>query len=189
MKRALTALSLCCLAVLFTTPAMAEGNINFAIGQRSFDSNDYGPVDEQTFFGATADFKKDWPVDLAAGLYFSSKSDEVAGIEVSASVIEATFGVMKTWEVNSIMHPFVGGGVGIVKAEAEIDDGFFGVQADDTAPAFYAEGGIYWTLNRTFNLGVSGRYMNAMGIEFEGEEFDTKYLQIGVLAGFAWGQK
>jgi len=189
MKRALTALSLCCLAVLFSTPAMAEGNINFAIGQRSLDENDYQPVDEQTFFGLTADFKKDWPVDLAGGLYFSSKSDEIAGTEVSASVIEATFGVMKTWGDNSNMHPFLGGGLGIVQAKAEINDGFFSIEEDDTAPAAYAEGGIYWTLNRTFNLGVSGRFMTAPGIEFAGQDFDTTYFQLGLLAGWAWGTK
>jgi opacity protein-like surface antigen len=184
-------LSLGLAALLISTPAMADGNINLALGQRSLDEGDYAPVDEQPFFGVTADFKKDWPVDLAGGLYFSSKSDSIGDVEVSASLIEATFGVMKTWNLGSNMHPFLGGGAGLVRAKAEIEDEFFGssVSEDDIAPAFYTEGGVYWTLNNSFNLGLTGRFMTAPGMELAGDSFDTTYFQVGVLAGWAWSSR
>src|SRR5262245_11545130 len=189
IKRGLVALSLCLAVVAISTPAHAEGNVNLSLGQRSLDENDYDPVDQQMFFGGTVDFSVDWPVDLAGGLYFSRKQDSIGGTDVTASVAEMTFGVLKTWDVATNMHPFVGGGLGIVRASAEIDDGFFNVKEDDTAPALYTEGGVYWRLTNAFNLGVSGRFTTAPGIEFAGEEFDTTYFQLGLLAGWAFGQK
>ena len=188
MKRGLQAFSLCLAIAAIATPALAEGNVNLSLGQRSLDENDYQPVDEQTYFGGTMDFNVDWPVNLAGGLYFSRKSDSIGDTDVTASVAEVTFGVMKTWDVASNMHPFVGGGLGVVRASAEIEDEFFSQKEDDMSPSFYTEGGVYWRLNNSFNLGLNARFTSAPGIEFAGTEFDTSYFQIGLLAGWAWGQ-
>ncbi len=189
MKRALTVFSLCLAVALISTPALAaEGNVNFSLGQRSLDSNDFEPVDQQTFLGVNVDWDMDWPVNLAGGLYFSSEEDSIGTTDVTASIIEATFGVMKTWKTNGIMHPFIGGGLGFVQVEAEIDDPLVGgFKEDDTAPALYTEGGVYWRLGSAFNLGVSGRFMTAPGIEIAGEKFDTTYFQVGLMAGFGFG--
>lgn len=189
IKRGLQAFLLGLVVVMISTPALAEGNVNLSLGQRSLDENDFDPVDQQMFVGGTVDFNVDWPVNLAGGLYFSQKSDSIGGTDVSASVAEVTFGVLKTWSVGTNTHPFFGGGLGIVRASAEIDDGFFDAKEDDTSPALYTEGGVYWRLTNAFNLGVSGRFMTAPGIEFAGEDFDTTYFQLGLLAGWAWGQK
>ena len=189
MKKALNVLSLCLAVALISTPALAGGNLNFSLGQRSLDSNDFEPVDDQTYFGATIDWNSmEWPVNLAGGLYFSSEQESVGSTDITASVIEATFGVMKTWGETKVMHPFLGGGLGFVQVEAEIDDPLGNAKEDDTAPAFYTEGGVYWSLSHAFNLGVSGRFMTAPGIEIEGENFDTTYFQVGILAGWAFSR-
>ncbi len=190
MKRVLQLLSLCVAVALISTPALASGNINLALGQRALDDSDFGPVDEQFFFGASVDWDMEWPVNLAGGLYFSSEDDSIGTTDISASVTEITFGVMKNWESHGRMHPFVGGGLGIVQVSAEIDDPTAGsLSEDDTAPALYTEGGVYWRIGHAFNLGVHGRYMMAPGIEIAGSDFDTNYFQVGLLAGWSWGTK
>ena len=189
MKKALSALSLCLAVALISTPALADGNLNFSLGQRSLDDNDFAPVDDQTYFGATLDWDMSWPVNLAGSLYYSKDEDSIGSTDLSARVIEATFGIQKTWGETSNMHPFLGGGLGIVNVEAEIDDPLFGsASEDDTAPALYTEGGIYWTLSHSFNLGVSGRFMTAPGVEIAGEDFNTSYFQVGILAGWAFSK-
>jgi len=189
MKKALNVLSLCLAVALISTPALAGGNLNFSLGQRSLDSNDYEPVDDQTYIGATIDWDNmEWPVNLAGGLYFSSEEESIGSTDVTASIIEATFGVMKTWGEGKTMHPFLGGGLGVVRVEAEIDDPLISAKEDDTGAAFYTEGGIYWSLSQAFNLGVSGRFMTAPSIEIAGEDFDTTYFQVGILAGWAFSK-
>ena len=189
MKRALNVLSLFLALALITTPALAgSGNINAALGQRALNESDYDPVDQQPFLGATVDWDVDWPVDLAGGLYFSSKEDSISSTDVTASLVEATFGVMKTWEPAGRIRPFIGGGLGFVRVEAEVD-GPLSMDEDDTGAALYSEGGVYWKLTPAFNLGVHGRFMTAPGIELAGESFDTSYFQVGLLAGWAWSTK
>ena len=188
MKRALNVFSLFLALALITTPVLAGGNVNMALGQRALNESDYDPVDQQPFVGATVDFDVDWPINLAGGLYFSSKDDSISGTDVNASLVEATFGVMKTWEPAGRIRPFVGGGLGIVRVEAEVD-GPFSMDEDDTGAGLYSEGGVYWKLTPAFNLGVHGRFMTAPGIELAGESFDTSYFQVGLLAGWAFSNK
>ena len=192
LRNPLKVLALCLAVVLVTSLVLAAGNINFALGQRSLDNSDYDPVDQQTFFGASVDWDNmEWPVSLAGGLYFSQKSDSISSsVDVTASVTEATFGVIKSWHPHGTMTPYVGGGLGIVHVNAEVDaPGTTGFDASDTAAALYSEGGIYWRMGSAFNLGVHARYMMAPGTELEGEDFDTNYFQIGLLAGWAWGTR
>jgi len=187
-KRVLAA---ACVAVaLCGVPAFAGGNVNFSLGNRSLDDNATAPLDEQTFVGGYMDFQiKDWPVDLSGGLYRSSKSDSDQGIDVEATITEVSFGAIKNWSVLGNMHPFAGGGISVVKVEAEVSDGFFTAKADDTNLSAYAEGGVYWTLANVMNLGVQGRFTRGSGADLDGASFDPDYFQVGVIAGFGWGKK
>src|SRR5262245_63320434 len=99
MFRKLLLVASCTVIALGATPVLAAiGNVNFSLDERSLDQSDYAPVDEQPFFGATADFKmNDWPVDLACGIYRSTKSDSISTFDVRATITELSFGVMKTW--------------------------------------------------------------------------------------------
>jgi opacity protein-like surface antigen len=183
-------LAAACVAVaLCGIPAFADGNVNFSLGDRSLNDNSTAPVDEQMFVGGTMDFRvKDWPVNLAGGLYRSSKSDSIQGIDVEATITEASFGAIKNWSVLHNMHPFAGGGLTMVKVEAEISDNVSSVKADDTNLGAYAEGGVYWTLSEVMNLGVQGRFTHGPSANLGGADFDPDYFQVGVIAGFGWGK-
>ena len=190
MFRKRVLMAACVAVALCGVPAFAGGNVNFSLGNRMLDDGSTAPLDEQTFIGGYMDFQvKDWPIDLSGGLYRSSKSDTNQGIEVEATITELSFGAIKNWSVLSNMHPFAGGGLSVTKVEAEVSDGFFSEEADDTNLAVYAEGGVYWTLAKVMNLGVQGRFTRGSSADFGDASFDSDYFQLGVIAGFGWGNK
>lgn len=189
MSRKLNLLAACLALALAGTPVLADGNVNFTLGSRTLDENDFEPVDTQTFIGAEVDFAiSDWPINLAGGIYRSTKSDSIGSADVEATITEVSFGAMKTWDVMGNMHPFVGGGLSMVQVEAEADAGGVSTSDDDTGTAFYAEGGVYWRLGSAMNLGAHGRFNRGSSHDIGGGDIDSDYFQIGVLAGFAFGR-
>ncbi len=190
MSRKMNLLAACVALLLAGTPALAGGNVNFSLGSRSMNESDLEPVDEQTFIGAYVDFAvSDWPIDLAGGIYRSTESDSAGPFDISVTITELSFGAMKTWQFAGNMHPFAGGGLSIVQAEAEVDTGTVSTDESDTAAAMYAEGGVYWRLGSAMNLGAHARFNRGASHGFDGAEVDSDYFQVGVLAGFAWNTK
>jgi hypothetical protein len=170
---------------LLTAPAFAEGNANFVLGWRGLNEDFWSPVDDQLMDGATADFgKENWPVHLAIGVY--SSAAEKGEWSVVAATFEASFGVLKVWNVAGNTHPFVGGGLSFVFAAAEVESGFGWSEDDDNSGAVYAQGGIFWRLGRRFNIGVDARLLTGSEIELFGEKGDADYFQFGLLLGFGW---
>lgn len=189
MSRKYSLLAACVALALAGTPALANGNVNFSLGNRSLDNSDYEPVDEQTFIGATVDWSvSNWPVNLAAGLYRSTENDSIQGVDIEVTLTEVSFGAMYTWDVMGNMHPFTGAGLTYMQAEAEIG-GPFNISEDDTGMGFYAEGGVYWRLGEMFNLGAQGRFNRGAKHSLGGEDIDSDYFQLGILAGFGFGNK
>lgn len=189
MLKRMLLLAACAAVALGGTPALAGGNVNFTLGNRTLNQDNYGPLDEQPFIGGYAEFPvMAWPVDLSAGVYRSTKDDTVSGFDVSATITEVSFGAMKTWNVMGNMYPFAGGGLSMVKVSAEVDTGSGTASADDTSGAYYAEGGVYWRMGEVFNLGVHGRFNRGSKINLEGANFNSDYFQVGVLAGFGFGK-
>src|SRR5262249_22102207 len=85
--------------LLASAPASAGGNANFIVGGRTLiDNGFWNPLDSQYVYGANVDFgKKEWPVNLEGGLFFSRDNDNLFGADVTAKVREISFGVNKTW--------------------------------------------------------------------------------------------
>lgn len=190
MMRKSLLLAACLVLALGGTPALAAGNVNFSLGNRSFNDNEFEPVDEQTFMGVFADFGMEtWPVDLSAGLYRSTEQDSVSGFDVEATITELSFGAMKTWTFLGNMHPFAGAGLSLVKVEAEADTPLGHVSEDDTGTAVYAEGGVYWRMGSRFNLGTHARFNRGSTHGLDQSDVDSDYFQIGIIAGFGWPAK
>ncbi len=172
--------------VAAATPALADGNANFVLGGRAFDENDWEPVDEHGVFGVTVDFgQDDWPINLAAGFMASGSEEDEGVFDLTATVAELSFGVLKTWKEGSV-RPFVGGGLAAVAAELEIEGPGGDVSADDTSGAIYAQGGVYWRIGSRFNIGGDVRVLFGSDFEEDGVEADADYFQIGLLLGWGW---
>ena len=172
--------------VAAATPALAEGNANFVLGGRWLDEDEWEPVEEQGVFGVTVDFgKASWPVHLAAGFMVSSKDEDEGAVDITGTVSELSFGVLKLWEEGNV-HPYVGGGLAAVSGEVEVEGPGGDASADASSGAIYAQGGVFWRIGRRFNIGGDVRVLFGSDLEDDGFERDADYFQLGLLLGWGW---
>jgi hypothetical protein len=184
--------------LLVATPALAGGgNANFLLGQRSLDTgeDEAEDIEEQPVFGVSVDFNpSDWPISWAIGFYVSTEEEDFdfgGGFSgtATASLAELSFGVLKGWEVGGgNTRPFVGGGLTavMVTLELDVDGSSAGFDEDDTSPALYGEGGVYWRVGSAFNIGVGGRIVLGTDFEIDGDSFEADYIQGGLILGWGW---
>jgi hypothetical protein len=184
--------------VLPFTPAVAgdpDGHVNFFLGQKALDS-DWDPVDQQPEFGAIMSFgKSDWPVFIAVDVMTSAEEkeffdDTFGQATFTGGTYELAFGARKIWKMGST-HPYVGGGIAVIGATAEVDLGFVDVDADDSAIGPWVSGGVFWRLGNRFNLGFDLRYSSAevdldFGSGIVSQDVSAGGLHYGLLVGFGW---
>ena len=160
-----------------------SGNLNFFLGGKTLDENDWSPVEQQGEFGILVDYKKqDWPVSIAIDLLGSSDDSTFAGFKVEGKTSELDFGVRKVWEfAGQPIHPFVGGGLGLIGAEYQVGP----LSDSDTSLGVWLNGGVYWTIGEHFNLGLEARYSQAEVTMFNvnGEAGGSHG---GLLLGYHW---
>ena len=177
--------------------ALAGGNANFTIGERSL-GDEWGPLDGQLMLGATVDWgPDDWPVHFAWGLNASADSEEeyYGNGEISAAIAELSFGALWLPIRNKAVRPYLGAGIASTSVVYELDYYWgYSRDVDDQDFSYYANAGVYWRLGPRFNLGIDLRY--GWGSEFD-LSFETKfeeqyrvegdYLAFSLLLGFGWG--
>ena len=162
------------------------GNVNFFLGQKTLEENDWAPADEQAEFGVLVDFKQShWPVSIAIDLLGSIDKVTVSGVDIEGSTSEFDIGVRKIWEVaNSSIRPYIGGGLAFINAEIKAT-GFNTVSQDDNGTGIWLNGGVYWTLGQHFNLGLDLRYSQADVTVF-GVDVDAGGTHAGIILGYHW---
>ena len=164
----------------------STGNVNFFLGQKTLDKNDWEPFEEQGEFGVLVDFKQEsWPVSIAIDLLASLDEHTISGIETDASTSEFDIGVRKIWEVaGSSIRPFVGGGLAFINAEIEATN-VVSVSVDDSGTGIWLNGGVYWTLGQHFNLGLQARYSKAE-VTLAGIDGEAGGTHAGIMLGYHW---
>ncbi len=187
------------LALAVVPPAVlagSNGHVNFFLGQKSLDKDDWEPVEDQPEFGAVMSFgQDDWPIHIAVDVLGSaddaSMFDPLLGdVDLTAATFEVCVGVRKIWVKNSL-HPYVGGGLALVGAAAELDSDFGDEDADDSGVGAWVGGGVFWRLGKRFNIGGDLRWSNAeVDLDF-GDGLVTPDLKAGgvhagLLLGFGW---
>lgn len=162
------------------------GNVNLTLGGKYLDSNDWDPVENQTELGISFDFReRGWPVNLLVQYLGSYAEDTVHGVDVEGQTSEFRLGVRKIFEPDAVVRPFISAGVASVWAKSTGEAGGFSVSDDDSALGVFLDGGIYFTLSRSFNLGVEVGYSTAQ-VDFMGEESEAGGTHAGLLAGYHW---
>lgn len=168
-----------------------SNNINFLIGQKTLDSDDWGDFDEQAAFGIFCDFKgQDWPVSIAIELIGSAKEDD----NLTGSTGEFSVGVKKIWEsTGTPIKPFVGIGLSSVAAKFEYEDDYYDetYSSDGTGLGYFMEGGVYFTIGENLNLGALVRYSYANITIDDIEEVDDFDINgggtlAGIFIGYHW---
>lgn len=175
--------------MLFVVNAHAggyTGNVNFFLGQKSLDSDDWSPLDEQGEFGVLVDFRQShWPVSVAIDILVSADEATELGIRFEGITSEINGGIRKIWEVSgSSFRPYIGGGLAIISAELE-GTSFTTVSDDDSSLGIWLNGGVYWTLGRSFNLGLDLRYSRAE-VNIFGVDVEAGGAHAGLILGYHW---
>ena len=177
------------IVILWMQPCAATdwtGNVNFTLGAKALDKDDWDPVEEHGEFGIHVDFRRhEWPVNLAMALVVSAGEDDIEGFSFEAITSEWRFGVKKIWEPTQVMRPFIGGGVALIGSELEADYYGVSVSDDDIGFGVWISGGLYWTLNECFNLGLELGYSTAEVTLFD-VDVDAGGGHAGLILGYHW---
>lgn len=194
MKVAVLGLALAFLS-LFPVVSQAQnwtGNLNFFIGAKVLDEDDWSPIEEQTEFGILLDFKKDhWPVSIAIDVLHSWDDAFVhdpftgSSFKFEGNTTEINLGLRKIWDHFPIIRPYIGGGLAIINAEAKGSVLGIRVSDDDTSSGIWLNGGIYWTLANVFNVGLDFRYSKAEVTVFD-VDVEAGGGHAGLILGYHW---
>jgi opacity protein-like surface antigen len=166
------------------------GNVNAFLGRKTLDKSDWEPVEKQGEFGLEVDFRqKDWPISIAIDILGASGKGDV--VDPSFGTIdtfksrtsEFNIGVRKIWEVPAPVRPFIGGGLSLMRAEAEVSIPGVGSNTEsDTGAGIWIGGGVYFTLGDHFNLGLELKYSTA-DVTIAGVDTNAGGTHFGLLAG------
>lgn len=201
LNRMILLVALGCGLLTMASPSLAgPGHINFMIGQKQFDSDEWDPIDKQTSFGVEGAFGPGhWPVQIAA--YVSRASDEKAAtyggtqFNLDATTFEFGFGLNKTWAAGKL-YPYLGAGG--VHAKVDVTAQQSGASGSDDASGFgfWAGTGVFYRVGSTFNIGGGARYSSAdvdfnaftgvSGVPISGRTVDAGGFTFGVLIGWGW---
>ena len=163
--------------------AEGSGDVNFVLGQKSLNQEDWQPVEKQDAFGVEMSWgKKRWPIQIATDLFGSYKEDKDAGITGKTS--ELGIGIRKIWGHRHV-HPYLGGGAAFVYGGAELDFSGIMVKDSDTSAGPWAGGGIFWRLGSRFNLGLAARYSKAKVTLFD-SDLEAGGYSGGLILGWGW---
>ena len=185
MKKNILALVLT-LFVINVNASGYTGNVNFFLGQKSLESDDWSPLDEQGEFGVLVDFKQShWPISIAIDFLVSADEATEFGVDFRGVTSELSGGVRKIWEFSgSSVRPYIGGGLALINADLEASD-FTTVSDDDSSIGLWLNGGIYWTLGQSFNIGLDLRYSQADVTVF-GVDVEAGGTHAGLILGYHW---
>ena len=167
------------------TPA---SKMNFYLGVRTLDEDDWEPVEDQGALGI--EFVHEPPdsaVGFELGLFISGDEEEgvlIPGpvfVDVEGETGEVSVGVRKTFEVDEgPVRPYIGGGVSAIRAEFDGDV----LSDDDTSGGLYVHAGVDFEIGPAFLLGFDLRYLGATDIDLFGVDGSANYFQFAMFFGF-----
>ena len=200
---ALGAASLAALASCAATPIPAQrpprepipaSKLDLYLGGRSFDHNDWHPVEDQGMIGLEFVHEgRDSPCGFEVAVFASEDDEHVflpafgRTVEVRGETEEFSMGLRKTFalEEGAPAHPYIGGGISGIHAE------FKGVNAsglstidEDGSPGLYLHTGIDFDLSPNFLLGFNLRFLTLTDIKMFGVSGTADYAQFAIVMGF-----
>ena len=154
------------LALMMASGAVADMNLNFAIGTR----NESDSEERLPGLSLGADFgPATWPVRPEMGLAVGF--DPLYG----GSESELSAGIVHYW-TRPKLRVHLGGGLAAVSSDLGYNEGSTG--------GMYAHTGVSWPVGRKLLLGLDLRSLWADSIEVDESEFTVGYLQISFLMGW-----
>ncbi|NRA38666.1 MAG: hypothetical protein HRU15_11040 [Planctomycetes bacterium] len=136
-------------------------NLQFTLGQKILEDNDWGPISHQTEFGVLFDYQgNNWPVSICLDLFVSYGKGDEGAISYSGTTNEFHAGVRKYWVTeNTQWRPYFGGGMAFLYASETIE--YAGSVSDSgSGIGYWANGGISWQRDQLL-LGAEFRISKA----------------------------
>ncbi len=183
--------------------AATKGHVHFLGGNYMLnDEDDTEPLEDLTQIGVELSIAPEKsPVMVAVDLLFATGDESQfqggagfsADFDIELDVVELAVGVRKIWGEKAT-RPFIGGGLGFVKADATFDvtiqglpggDLSFDENEEDDELGLWAQGGVFWRIGSRFELGGQIRY-NTAEVEVADEEIDIGGLEYGIILGWGW---
>jgi opacity protein-like surface antigen len=141
-------------------------------------------VENHGELGLKLDFRQQtWPVNIAIDFLYSFGEDDLLGINLEGETFEINFGVRKIWDQDPLVRPFIGGGISLIGAKLEGSAFGGSVSDDDTAVGFWIDGGVYWALTESFNLGLELGFSKAEVTLFN-VDGEAGGIHLGALMGY-----
>ena len=185
-------------AVASSMPAAAGGDVQFLLGQRTF-NDDWRPVDRQYLLGVQVDWgQDDWPIHLAWGFTTSAAQEEptnAEGYEYTTGVGSLSFGALWLPLQEGGWRPYLGAGIEYSYAYFELDIDPPSIDDTDGSLGYYVNGGLYWRLGPQFNLGLDVRLGRGASFTFdvpvlfsldEKSTLSGNYTQYALILGYGW---
>ena len=160
--------------------------LTLLVGQRSLDSDDFEPVDDQPLCGVElSDGGEDANIGYEFGVTVSSDSQDVffSGLgvtEVTGTMAELYIGVRKEFPSHGV-RPFMAAGLSAARGELEVGPN----SADDTIFGFYVHGGLIFPVSDVLSIVADLRARFGEEFEVNGVEGDGDFVTIGF--GLAFG--
>lgn len=172
------------------TPTAAPSTRTIAVylGQRSYDDF-IDPFDDQPAFGVEYSTQSTGSaVGWEIGFQVAQEDDDVfVGTNLEFTSTEFYGGIRKTFNQESNFRPYVGGGLSILNAEAEVSDVFLGSDSvDDTVLGIYLHAGIAYSITQTFAIGLDYRIFRADDADWDGVDIEVDYDQFALTLGFSF---
>ncbi len=171
------------------SPSWTE--LNALVGYREYDDDDFGPIEEQTSYAA--EFSAQQHAAFAGwelGASFAEEDDDVfvpgiGTVDVEAETMEVYGGARKNFETGSIVRPYLGAGLTLLRLDASVSLAGGTVDDDDISPGLYLHGGVLFDVTPGLHLGVDLRAVLLTELEIGQEELDADYQQAAVVLGFS----
>ncbi len=174
-------------------PALGQGwsgDVNLLLGAKRLDRDDWRPTERHGEFGFQANVQPPgWPVALAADLLGSRRDEPVSRgsfVKQRARTSELDLGARKIWRPGPRTRPYLGGGLALVSGELEFAGPFGSTYDRDASAGLWLGGGVFWTLNSVFNVGLDAKLSSA-GVRLFGDRKNAGGLHLGMLMGLHWG--
>jgi hypothetical protein len=170
-----------------------HGNFNIFLGVKALESG-WQQMDDQFEFGGFLTIGRDnWPIDIAVDFLASEHNVGGCGYwdflctrpETLGRTFEVDAGVRKIWNTGKVL-PYVGAGVGFIRAEFRTSGGNIYADSSDLALGWWAETGLLYRPIKILEIGLDVRYSTAnvdLHFGYGAQSVDAGGFHFGLLCG------
>jgi hypothetical protein len=171
------------------------GNINAGAGLKfmSEEWNDLAGFTDETGFRLAADMRmRKWPINIALDFTFAFSPEVYQDLTSSGRGLarqairtyEIAAGVRKIFGFRLYsVRPFFGGGLGYLYTTWDLDSDTYHSSLASGFPGIWLNGGVYWELDRHFNIGIDWMYSWAK-ISFYNQALNNGGQHLNMLLGY-----